>query len=557
MLIKAMSPAHKWLQTYRVILLSTALITSFFVGHEETHILLFVTVTGFLAFMLIITFKTHNVRFFIDHEPYPTMIVDIFLISALVKVTGGLYSVFHLLYIVEFILMCYFYGFNQTVIAGLLASAGFYFASYSHHGLLTALLHIILTFLTALFVGFVARHRFLLQKKNLETTYRLAMRVNELQKARKAMQSLGQIASAMSGARDVEEIVVLMDSYVRHIPSAEKAVFILPGKDKATVFLKDVTSKGTSQRFSVGRNVLSAQKDIAGDETRNIADTQRDLLFKSWSDNARAFPVLHKFIADFKSAIVSSVLHGDEIYGFIIVANCNHGHAFGAEAEEMVTTIKHALAVYFKGLDSIAKLERKYDEVVQMAAKMVDLKDTYTLLHSRRVAGIAAETAKALGLDEKHRQRLKVASLLHDVGKVGIPDAVLNKPQKLSSREFEQIKLHPVVGGELLKSVTGLEKEAVWVTQHHERYDGKGYPAGLKGKEIFLEARIIAVADAFESMTADRAYRSRMPHMQAVKEIQRNSGIQFDPRVVEAFLKIEKKLGAQVLEVIGADSEAY
>ncbi|WP_366921992.1 HD domain-containing protein [Metallumcola ferriviriculae] len=534
-----------------MILLSIALIASFFLEPRARMILITSVMLGFFAFMLIVTLKSYDNKFIINFEPYPAMFADIFLISALVKVSGGVGSVFHPLYIVEFILMGYFYGRIQTVIAGLLAAAGFYYASYIGPHLLKALLQIGITFATAILVGFIARHRAKVQQeRSMELMPEI--QAGRLRKNRKAMESLSRLASAMSGLKDVEEVSMLMDSYLKYIGHAEKVVFALPGQDgDYAVYLKDQTKRTVSKRFAISREVILQHQALLSDRVESLSSTRDNPLFNKWYVVSEKIPILREFIGDFKSCMYSPILHGDEIYGLIVVANCNHHHAFGTEEMEMLAILRHALAVYLKNLDNISKLEIKNDEIVHMAAKMVDLKDRYTHQHSQRVANIAVMIGEALGFEKEALVKLETASLLHDVGKVGIADAVLNKPGKLDDEEFNLIKAHPVVGEELIKRVSGLEEEAVWVGQHHEKFDGTGYPAGIAGANITLAGRIIAVADAYEAMTSDRAYRRRKDRREAVAEIRHNAGSQFDPGVVEAFIRVESLLEMSQINDIG------
>ena len=162
-------------------------------------------------------------------------------------------------------------------------------------------------------------------------------------------------------------------------------------------------------------------------------------------------------------------------------------------------------------------------------------KDPDTASHSVHVAILSVEVGTALGLDDTQLDRLRTAARLHDIGKIGVPDAILNKPGPLDDEEFRIVKTHPVVGGELLDS-WGLREAATIVRQHHERVDGRGYPDGLSANEIQIEARIIHVADAYMAMTRDRPYRPAMPEQQAAEELQRHAGSQFDPDVVAALL---------------------
>src|SRR6185437_13603838 len=150
-------------------------------------------------------------------------------------------------------------------------------------------------------------------------------------------------------------------------------------------------------------------------------------------------------------------------------------------------------------------------------------------------AHYAAEIAGRLGWAGADLAYLRVAAMLHDVGKVALPDTILRKPGPLDEREYEEVKMHPVVGADFINRVDGLSLIALWVRHSHEHVDGSGYPDGLSGEDIPLASRILLVADAYDAMTSDRPYRGAIPHAQAVEELRRNAGRQFDPRCVEAF----------------------
>ena len=170
-------------------------------------------------------------------------------------------------------------------------------------------------------------------------------------------------------------------------------------------------------------------------------------------------------------------------------------------------------------------------------AEALDLRDTGTADHSRTVGRYCALIAEELGLPPERVQRIEVAGILHDIGKIGLPDAILQKPGPLRKAELAEIRTHPEIGAQIL-SGRGLEDLREWVLAHHERPDGLGYPRGLRDEEIPLEAKILAVADAFEAMTADRVYRPGVEERAARIELLRCSGDQFDSRVVAAFLSV-------------------
>ena len=180
-------------------------------------------------------------------------------------------------------------------------------------------------------------------------------------------------------------------------------------------------------------------------------------------------------------------------------------------------------------------------EIIESFAKVIDMKDSYTQGHSSRVAKYTAMLAKELGYNEDTVEQYYNIALMHDIGKVSIPDQVLNKPGKLTDEEFDTIKSHTVRGADVLGSISLMPDIIVGAESHHERPDGKGYPKGLKGEEIPRVAQIIAVADTFDAMYSDRPYRDRMNYDKAIDIIRNASGTQLTPDVVDAFLRLAEK----------------
>jgi putative nucleotidyltransferase with HDIG domain len=186
-------------------------------------------------------------------------------------------------------------------------------------------------------------------------------------------------------------------------------------------------------------------------------------------------------------------------------------------------------------------------------AEALDIRDTGTGEHSRTVARYAASMARRMGLDDARVERVELAGLLHDVGKIGISDRVLTKPGPLDEEEWQQMRTHPQIGARLLSRPEVADLRG-WVVAHHERPDGRGYPFGLSGDEIPLEARILAVADSYEAMTADRVYKRAMAHAAARAELLACAGTQFDGDVVEVFLEamVAEGEGSEEVAVQGA-----
>jgi HD-GYP domain-containing protein (c-di-GMP phosphodiesterase class II) len=172
--------------------------------------------------------------------------------------------------------------------------------------------------------------------------------------------------------------------------------------------------------------------------------------------------------------------------------------------------------------------------------QLLDLRDLNTGVHSTRLAEWALHVAGELGLPESALGDIEIAALLHDIGKIGIPDSILNKPARLTGEEYDLMKKHPEYGWAVLRQIPGMDRSSLLVLHHHENYDGKGYPAGLRGEEIPIGSRIVSVIDAFDAMVSSRPYRNGLPFEEAVRRLLEASGTQFDPGVVTSFLPLAR-----------------
>lgn len=252
---------------------------------------------------------------------------------------------------------------------------------------------------------------------------------------------------------------------------------------------------------------------------------------------------LNRYLADadtldlVTSLVISPLQTPTEKLGWLIAVR-DGGRPFSEGDRKLATILADRLAFSVHNARLLDTLESSFRSTIQAFVTSLEEKDEYTAGHSERVAYYARSTALAMGLSPVEVEHAHQGGRLHDIGKLPLPDELLNKPGPLTSEEYEALKRHTTYGYELLRPIPFFKDLLPAVWSHHERWDGRGYPQGLAGEEIPLTARIMAVADSYDAMTSDRAYRKAMTHEDALREIRRCAGRQFDPRVVDAFVKI-------------------
>jgi HD-GYP domain-containing protein (c-di-GMP phosphodiesterase class II) len=256
-----------------------------------------------------------------------------------------------------------------------------------------------------------------------------------------------------------------------------------------------------------------------------VNDLARDKHFKWLADDARQL-------------IAVPLQRQDEVLGCMFGLD-KHAGEFDSVDAKLLNSIANESAIYLENAKLFEDVHGLMMGLLHALTSAVDAKDAYTCGHSERVALLSRRLAKEIRLPDNQVERIYMAGLLHDVGKIGVPEAVLQKTGRLTAEEFEQMKRHPGVGARILSDIKQVEDIIPGVLHHHERYDGKGYPAGLSGQNIPLMGRIICLADCFDAMTSNRTYRRALPLEVALSEIRRCSGTQFDPTLAEAFLRID------------------
>jgi len=206
-------------------------------------------------------------------------------------------------------------------------------------------------------------------------------------------------------------------------------------------------------------------------------------------------------------------------------------------------------ALRFQELEQTVRSTR--EATICALNQMLDLKDLNTGVHSTRLAEWAVRIGQELGIEDRHLEDIEVAALLHDAGKVGVPDAILRKPGPLDPEEWRVMRMHPEFSWAVLRLVPGLERASLFALHHHEKYNGKGYPSGLRGEEIPIGSRIVAVIDAFDAMVASRPYKQGLPIEEALRRLTVDSGSHFDPVVVQHFIPIARAEMLHVFEATG------
>lgn len=226
-------------------------------------------------------------------------------------------------------------------------------------------------------------------------------------------------------------------------------------------------------------------------------------------------------------------------YGVIEIINKKDGK-FKRKDLKICELISPFVAIALENAALFEKIEEMFFGMIRSFAKAVEAKDPYTSGHVERVENLSYLLAKKVGLKGNELKNAKIAGILHDIGKIGIPDEILKKPEKLTKEEYEIIKKHVLYAKEILEPISEMKDIIPAIYYHHERYDGKGYPEGKKGEEIPLLARIISIVDAFDAMASDRPYRKALSAKKIRREFLKNKGKQFDPYLVDEFLSLRE-----------------
>ncbi len=355
------------------------------------------------------------------------------------------------------------------------------------------------------------------------------------------LNTLMELSGLITSTLDTREIRKRAIEAAMKLVDAEAGSLILIDRETGELFFEVALGEKGARLKEVR---LKAGEGIAGwvaeqGEPLIIHDVQSDRRFFMTADDRSSFTTRDMACVPVKTK--------HRILGVLQAINKRHG-SFDEEDQEALVALANQVAIAVENAGLYQELKEAFYGTAQALAETIEKRDPYTGGHTRRVMEYAMSIGETMGLPAKELEDLKLAAILHDVGKIGVRDNVLLKEGKLDSDEYQKMNMHSEYGAQILDHVKQLKDIIPGVRNHHERIDGQGYPDHLKGEEIPLVARIIAVADTFDAMTTDRPYRKGLSFETAIEELRRNSGIQFDPEMVEAFIKASAKNRACILE---------
>lgn len=338
------------------------------------------------------------------------------------------------------------------------------------------------------------------------------------------------------------------------ISDLENILLTEKGEYKHTILAVDDEQNNLSLLKRTLRGEYNILIASSGEQALEIIEEQGNNISLIVSDQKMPFmegTEFFKRISEKYPDIVKILLTGHSNVDILVEA-INECHLFQYvlkpfEPEQLCMVVESGIKKYELSASRtqiLKDLSELFYKTIKSIAHALDAKDQYTHGHSMRVTLYSLALAKALNLPDDLLEEIETTGLLHDIGKIAIPEKILLKPGKLTEEEYNVIKTHPELGQKLVDGIEKLRLISNWLKSHHERYDGKGYPDGLSGEQIPVSSRIIAIADTYDAMTSNRSYRNALSHDVAIQEIKRCSGSQFDPGLAEIFVQISDEINA-------------
>lgn len=352
----------------------------------------------------------------------------------------------------------------------------------------------------------------------------------QLQNMHKRLQAIYEANQIISSERDLHKLFARVMEQLFSLVHANNGIILL-------------TQKGNGELKAVYEHIETEDSQIVVSTSivkRAHDDGEAVLVYDAGGDarfDASASIVSGKI----GSAMCVPLTYQDEKLGVIYVATQQTANAFAQSDLELMVALAGPAAIAIKNAAFVEELEEDFQSTLKVLANAVELKDHYTVGHTWRVTNFSMAIAEELGWDAEKLKEVEMGGVLHDVGKIGVPEAILSKPGRLDKEEFELMKVHPEKGASLMKDSRKMKPLIPYCLYHHERFDGNGYPHGLAGEDIPIEGRLVAVADTFDAMTSNRPYRKGLDPKIALEEIEKCKGSQFDPNCADAFIRAYHK----------------
>jgi HD-GYP domain-containing protein (c-di-GMP phosphodiesterase class II) len=357
----------------------------------------------------------------------------------------------------------------------------------------------------------------------------------ELKKKIKNLETLIDTSLVFSSILDIDALLNIILQKAEELMDAEASSVFRIDEEKNELYF--MTARGEK-----GKEVKEIRIPMGKGIVGWVAEHKKPLLVADVTKDPRWFKGVDKktkFVT--RSIIAVPLFVKGKIIGVAEVLNKRGNKKFDEEDLEMYTALANQIAIAIENASLYKELDELFLSSIRAIVEAIDAKDPYTKGHSARVVEYALLIGEGMDLDKEVLKDLELSAVLHDVGKIGIPDKILSKPGLLTDEEYAYMKRHPELGAEIVEPIRKLKKLVPDILHHHEKYNGKGYPLGLKGDQIPLGARIIAIADSFDAMTSDRPYRPRMEIQVALQEIRNNRGTQFDPQLANIFITVVEK----------------
>jgi len=352
----------------------------------------------------------------------------------------------------------------------------------------------------------------------------------ELKRRIKRMTTLYDISRSISSITDLDDVLLNIMNAVTGIMKDTGGIFWLVDFD--TKRLKNNVTIGINNTENIPSTLHLSEGDLGA-----AISSGRTRVFKNLTELSD--PVFKKICTEegFSSLVMVPLSYEEKVLGVVNVL-FRDSYNISDDDVSLLKAIADQAAVSVKNAELISGLQEMFNETIQALATAIDSRDHYTGGHSYMVTQYSMKIAARLGFDEENLKLMEISGMLHDIGKIGISDDILNKPGKLTDDEMNIIKAHPILGRTIIDSIVALRPTAEIIYHHHEHFDGSGYPDGLKGKDIPLMSRIITVADVFHALTSDRIYRKAMPMEKALSIMKEERGTTFDPELADIFLEL-------------------